>query len=57
MNADNLNTEKRKAGRHFWKKNTEYLKDNINKPEINSKNKNIEGCYRDMHEFKKGCQH
>jgi hypothetical protein len=33
MNADKLNTAKRKASRHFRKKNTEYLTGKINEPE------------------------
>jgi hypothetical protein len=33
MNADNLNTGKPKASRHFRKKNMEYLTDKINGPE------------------------
>jgi hypothetical protein len=39
--------------RHLRNENQEYLKDKINEPEGNSKNKNIRDLHRGMDEFKK----
>jgi hypothetical protein len=46
------------ASRHFRNKKREYLKDKINEPESNSKNKNknIRDLYRGINEFKMGYQ-
>jgi hypothetical protein len=56
VNEDNLSNVRRKASRHFRNKKEEYLKDKINKLELNSKNKNMRDLYRDINEFKKGYQ-
>jgi hypothetical protein len=44
IGRDNLNNV-RQAGRHFRNTRREYLKDKINEPAMNSKNKSI----RDLH--------
>jgi hypothetical protein len=49
---DNLSNVRQEASRHFRNKKWEYMKDNINELESNSKNKNI----WDTHEFKKDYQ-
>jgi hypothetical protein len=54
-NEDNLNAVRREANTHFREKR-EYLKDESNEPESNSKNKNIRDLYRGINEFKKGYQ-
>jgi hypothetical protein len=51
-----LSDIRREASRHFRNKKREYLKDNINELESNSKNKNIRDMYRGINEFKKGYQ-
>jgi hypothetical protein len=48
-NEDNLSDV-----RHFRNKKREYLKDKINKLELNSKNKKLRDLYRGINEFKKG---
>jgi hypothetical protein len=45
INDDNLNNVKRETSRHFWNKKAEYLKDNFNDTETNSKS-NISDLYR-----------
>jgi hypothetical protein len=52
-NEDNLIDVRRKASRHFRKKESRYLKDKSNELESNSKNKNIREFYRGINEFKK----
>jgi hypothetical protein len=54
--VDNLNNESREASRYFRNKRREYLKDKINELPTNSKNKNIRDLYREINEFKRGCQ-
>jgi hypothetical protein len=56
VNEDNLSNVRWEAVRHFRNKRREYLKDQINKLETNSKNKNIRDLYRGINEFKKGYQ-
>jgi hypothetical protein len=56
VNEDNLSNVRRKASRHFRNKKREYLKDNINELESNSKNKNIRDLYRGINGFKKSYQ-
>jgi hypothetical protein len=56
VNKDNLSDVRREVSRHFRNKKREYLKDKINEPESNSKNKNIRDLYRGINEFKKGYQ-
>jgi hypothetical protein len=46
INGDNLNNAGREASRHFRNKKMEYLKEGINEPTTNSKNKNIRDIYR-----------
>jgi hypothetical protein len=41
INGDNLNNVRREASRHFGNKKRKYVKDKINEPATNSKNKNI----------------
>jgi hypothetical protein len=54
VNEDNLsNNVRRKASRHIRNKKREYLKDNNNETELNSKNTNIRDLYRGITEFKK----
>jgi hypothetical protein len=45
-NEDNLINAQREASRHFRNKTREHLKDRINEPELNIKNKNIRDLYR-----------
>jgi hypothetical protein len=40
------------ASRHFWNKKKEYLKDKVNEPAMNSKNKYIRDPYRGKNQFK-----
>jgi hypothetical protein len=56
VNEDNMSVERQEASRYFRYKEREYLKDKINEPESNSKNKNIRDLYRGINEFKKGYQ-
>jgi hypothetical protein len=53
IKGDNLNNVRREASRHFRNKKREYLKDEINELEMNSKNKNIRDLSRG-NEFKRG---
>jgi hypothetical protein len=53
-NGDILSDVRREDGRHFRKNKREYLKDKINKPESNGKNKNIRVLYSGINEIKKG---
>jgi hypothetical protein len=55
MNGDNINNFRRGTGRHFKKKQRQYLKDKINEPATGSKKKCIRDLYRGIHECKK-CQ-
>jgi hypothetical protein len=55
-NVDNLNTVRREASTHFRNKKKEYLTENINELETNSKKKNIRDLYRGINDFKKGYQ-
>ena len=57
INVDNLNNLRREAGRHFRKKEKEYLKAKIEELEINSKiKKNIRDLYRGINDLKNGYQ-
>jgi hypothetical protein len=56
INGENLNNVRCEASRQFRNKKREYLKDKINEPATNSKNKNIRDMYRDIHKFKRGYQ-
>jgi hypothetical protein len=56
VNGDNMDNVGREARRTFRTKKREYLKNNINELETNSKNKNIRDLYRGINEFKKGYQ-
>jgi hypothetical protein len=56
VSEDNLSNIRQEPSRHFRNKKMEYLKQKINKPESNSKNKNIRDLYRGINEFKKGYQ-
>jgi hypothetical protein len=44
------------ARKHFRNKKREYLKNKINEPPANSKNKNIRDMYTGVNEFKRGYQ-
>ena len=55
-NVDNLNVVRLEASRHFKNKEKEYPKAKIEKPETNSKIKNIRDLYRVINNFKKGYQ-
>jgi hypothetical protein len=46
VNENNLSNVWQEASRYFRNKRREYLKDEINKLELNSKNKNIRDLYR-----------
>jgi hypothetical protein len=46
INGDNLINIKRETSRQFRNKKREYLKDNIDEPATNSKNKNVRDVYR-----------
>ena len=52
--VDNLNNVRREPRRHFRNKEKEYLKDNIEKLETNSKINNIRDLYRGINDFMKG---
>jgi hypothetical protein len=56
INENNLNNVRHEASSYFWNKKKQYLKDKINELATNSKNKNIRGLYRGIHEFKRGYQ-
>jgi hypothetical protein len=49
---DNLNNIRREASRHFRNKMREYLKDKIDEPAKNSKNKNIRELYTGINDFR-----
>jgi hypothetical protein len=55
VNENNFGNVRREDSRHYRNKKREYLKE-INKLELNSKNKNIRHLYRSITEFKKGYQ-
>jgi hypothetical protein len=55
VNEDNLSNVRQEASRHSRNRKREYLKDNINELESNSKN-NIRNLYRGTTELKKGYQ-
>jgi hypothetical protein len=55
-NADNLNSVRREASRHFRNKMKEYLKAKIEELETNSKTKNIKDLRRGIYEFSKDYQ-
>jgi hypothetical protein len=46
INGDNLNNVRCEASRYFGNKKREHLRDKINEPATNSKNKNIRDLYR-----------
>jgi hypothetical protein len=52
VNEDNLSNVRQEASRFFRNKKREYVTDKINKPESNSKNKNITDIYKGITEFK-----
>jgi hypothetical protein len=52
LNEDTSSNVMREASRQFRNKKREYLKDRINEPGSNSKNKNIRNLYRSITEFK-----
>jgi hypothetical protein len=52
LNEDTSSDVMREASRQFRNKKREYLKDRINEPGSNSKNKNIGNLYRSITEFK-----
>jgi bacillopeptidase F (M6 metalloprotease family) len=54
VSEDNLSNVTREGSRHFTNKRREYLKDIINEPESDSKNKNMKDLYRSITELKKG---
>jgi len=54
--ADNLNSVRHEATRHFRNNKEEYLKAKIDELETNSKIKNIRDLYRGVSDFKKGYQ-
>jgi hypothetical protein len=54
INGDDLNNIRRKAGRHFRKKERKYPKHKIDELATNSKNKNIRDHYRGINDFKNG---
>jgi hypothetical protein len=51
-----LNNARHKASRHFKNKRREYLKDKINAPATNSKERNFRDMYRGLNQFKRGYQ-
>jgi hypothetical protein len=53
---DNLNNARCEASIYLRNKTREYLKDEINELETNSKNKNIRELYREINTFKRGYQ-
>jgi hypothetical protein len=52
-NVSNLNNVQHKCSRYFRKK-TDYLKAKVNKPETNSRHRNIRDLYRSIRDFEKG---
>jgi hypothetical protein len=56
VNERNLSDVRRETSRHFRNKKREYLKDEVNDIEPNSKNKNIRNLYAGITEYKKGYQ-
>jgi hypothetical protein len=54
VNEDSLSNVRREASSHFRNKRREYLKDKINEPKSNNKNKNIRDLCRGINAFKKG---
>jgi len=54
--VDNLNNVRLEVGRHFRKKNKEYLKAKIDEVETNSEMRNIRDLYRGISDFKEGYQ-
>jgi hypothetical protein len=56
ISGDNLNNVRHEASRYFINKKMEYLKDKINEPVKNIKNRNIRDLYRGINEFKRGYQ-
>jgi hypothetical protein len=54
INGNNLQNLRHETSRKFTKKKRECLKDKINEPETNNKNKIIRDLYRGINEFKKG---
>jgi len=55
-NADNLNSARREANRHFWNKKKAYLRAKIEELEANSKIKNIRDLCTGINDFRKGYQ-
>jgi hypothetical protein len=53
---DNLNNIRCEVSRHFRSNKREHLRDKINGPVMNSKNKNIRDWYRGINEFKNSYQ-
>jgi hypothetical protein len=53
INGDNLHNLTHETGGIFRNKEREYLKNKVNEPETNHKNKNITDLYRGINEFKK----
>jgi hypothetical protein len=53
VNERNLSDVRRETSRHFRNKKREYLKDEVNDIEPNSKNKNIRNLYAGITEYKK----
>ena len=53
-NADNLNSVRQDASRHFRNKKKEYLRAKFEELETNSKNNNIRDLYRGINDMKKG---
>jgi hypothetical protein len=56
VNGDNMDNVRREASRTSSPKKREYLKNEFNELETNSKNKNIIDLHRVINEFKKGYQ-
>jgi hypothetical protein len=54
INGDNIKIVRRNANRYFKNKTRRNLKDKINEPAPNGKNKNIRDLYRGINEFKRG---
>lgn len=54
INGDNLSSEMRDAGRHFRKKEKEYLVQKMNELPTDSKNNKIRDLNKRIHEFKMG---
>jgi len=55
-NVDDLNNVERETSRNFRNKKTEYLKEETNKLETNSKSKNTQDLYRNINEVKTSYQ-